>query len=224
MLLKIEGLLSTAEVARIREVLGKMQFVDGRATAGDAVRDVKRNLQITEQNKELDECRQLITAALLKVEAFNLRVLPRRMLPVMFNRYDVGMEYGSHVDNAIMGGIDPVRADMSVTVCLSNPDEYEGGGLVINSDTESRPPFRPAAGTAVVYNSTTIHRVEPVTRGSRLAAITWVQSFVRDEARREMLLELSELARWARSVATGSTEAMKISKVRANLMRMWAEL
>lgn len=223
MLLKIEGLLSTADVKRIRDVLGKFQFADGRLTAGDAVRDVKNNLQLTEQNKELDECRQLITNAILKVEAFNLRVLPRRMLPIMFNRYDAGMEYGSHVDNAIMGGADPVRADMSVTVYLSGPDEYEGGALIINSDTEGRQ-VRPQAGTAVVYNSTTIHRVEPVTRGSRYAAITWVQSFVRDEARREMLMELSELARWARGVSAGSTEAMKISKVRANLMRMWAEL
>lgn len=223
MLLKIEGLLSTADVARIREVLSRATFVDGRATAGEAVRDLKRNLQLTEQSKELDDCRQLVTNALLKVDAFNQRALPRRLLPMMFNRYDAGMEYGSHVDNAIMGGAEPVRADLSVTVYLSNPDEYEGGGLVINSDVDNRP-LRPAAGTAVVYNSTTIHRVEPVTRGSRLAAITWVQSFVRDESRREMLMELSELARWARGVAPGSTEAMKISKVRANLMRLWAEL
>ena len=223
MLLKIEGLLSTGDVARVRAALVGVTFTDGRATAGDAVRDLKNNLQVSPQEQGLDEARQLITAALLKSEAFTSRVLPRRMLPPMFNRYDSGMEYGGHVDNAIMGGGDPLRADVSITVFLSDAKDYDGGGLVINSDGESRE-VKLAAGGAVIYGSTTIHKVEPVTRGSRYAAVVWAQSFVRDEARREILHELAESARWARTVSPGSQEAMKLSKVRANLMRMWAEL
>ncbi|HEU5399096.1 MAG TPA: Fe2+-dependent dioxygenase [Gammaproteobacteria bacterium] len=223
MLFKIEGLLSTDEVARIRAALNDVKFVDGRATAGDAVRDVKNNLQAPAGEAGLDEARQLVATALLRSEAFNQRALPRRLLPAMFNRYDPGMQYGGHVDNAIMGGMDPLRADVSVTVFLSEPGEYEGGALVVNSDGEARP-VRMAGGGAVIYDATTIHRVEPVTRGSRLAAVVWCQSFVRDQARREILQELAELARWARGVAPGSQEAMKVSKVRANLMRMWAEL
>jgi len=223
MLLKIEGLLSTAEVARVREALAGATFNDGRLTAGDAVRDVKNNLQASAQDQALDESRQLITVALLKNEAFTSRVLPRRLLPPMFNRYDSGMEYGGHVDNAIMGGAEPLRADASITVFLSDPKDYEGGGLAINSDGEARV-VKLAAGGAVVYNSTTIHKVEPVTRGSRYAAVIWAQSFVRDESRREILQELAEAARWARTVSPGSQEAMKIAKIRANLMRMWAEL
>lgn len=223
MLLKIEGLLSTGDVARVRAALAGVTFTDGRATAGDAVRDLKNNLQVSPQEQGLDEARQLITAALLKNEAFTSRVLPRRMLPPMFNRYDSGMEYGGHVDNAIMGGGDPLRADVSITVFLSDAKDYDGGGLVINSDGESRE-VKLAAGGAVIYGSTTIHKVEPVTRGSRYAAVVWAQSFVRDEARREILHELAESARWARTVSPGSQEAMKLSKVRANLMRMWAEL
>lgn len=223
MILKIEGLLSAAQVAQIREALAKATFVDGRVTAGDAVRDVKNNLQTTGTDKSLDDARQLITNALLKNEAFNQRVLPRRILPPMFNRYDPGMEYGGHVDNAIMGGPDPLRADVSITVFLSELSDYEGGGLIINSDGEPHT-VRLPPGSAVVYSSTTIHRVEPVKRGSRLAGVIWAQSFVREEAKREILLELAEAARWARTTSPGAQEAMKLSKVRANLMRMWSEL
>jgi len=223
MLLKIDGLLGAAEVARIREALAGATFVDGKATAGDAVRDVKNNLQASGQEKGLDEARQLITVALLKNETFTQRALPRRILPPMFNRYDAGMEYGGHVDNAIMGGTEPLRADISITVFLSDPKDYDGGDLAINSDGEPHH-VKLAAGSAVVYTSTTIHRVEPVTRGSRYASVIWVQSFVREEGKREILMELAEAARWARTVSPGSQEAMKLSKVRANLMRMWAEL
>ena len=223
MLFRMDGLLDATEVARIREVLKTADFVDGRATAGDAVRGVKRNLQATDADQELASCRKSISSALLQQEAFAQRVLPMRVMPPMFNRYDGGMEYGNHVDNAVMGVGELVRADVSVTVFLSEPSEYDGGGLVINSDVQGQP-LRLPAGSAVVYSSTSIHRVEPVTRGSRYAAVTWVQSFVREESRREILHELAELARWARGVAPGSAEATKASKVRANLMRMWAEL
>jgi PKHD-type hydroxylase len=223
MLFRIDALLDAAEVARIREVLKTANFADGRATAGEAVRAVKRNLQVTEQEEGLASCRKSINTALMKHEGFALRVLPMRLLPPLFNRYDAGMEYGSHVDNAVMGSGEFVRADVSLTVFLSDPSEYDGGGLVINSDVQGQP-LRLPAGSAIAYNSNTIHRVEPVTRGSRYAAVTWAQSFVREESRREVLMELSELARWARGVAPGAPEAMKAAKVRANLMRMWAEL
>jgi PKHD-type hydroxylase len=223
MLLKIDGLLSTAEVAAIRAALAGVKFEDGRATAGVAVRDVKKNLQTVPLDKAIEEPRKVITAALLKSDAFTQHVLPRRLLPPMFNRYDAGMEYGSHVDNAIMGGGDPMRADLSITVFLTDPADYDGGELVIDSDSEAQS-VKMAAGSAVVYNSTSIHKVAPVTRGSRLAGVIWAQSFVREEARREILRDLMDLARWARNAAPGSVEAMKISKIRANLMRMWAEL
>jgi len=223
MLLKIEGLLATADAARIREMLADVKYVDGRATAGEAVRDVKNNLQASGQEKALDDARQLIAAALLKSEPFTQTVLPRRILPAMFNRYDSGMEYGGHVDNAIMGGGEPMRADVSITIFLNDAADYDGGELVINSDGDANR-VKLGVGGAVIYSSSTIHRVMPVTRGSRQAAVLWAQSFVRDESRREILLELAQAAKWARTVSSGSQEAMKLSKVRANLMRMWAEL
>jgi len=223
MLLKIEGLLNTAEVAKLRTQLAHVKFDDGKATAGVAVRDVKNNLQTVPVDKALDEPRITVLAAILKNELFNQYVLPRRVLPLMFNRYDSGMDYGGHVDNAIMGGGDPMRADLSITVFLTDPADYGGGELVINSDGAPQP-VKLAAGSAVVYLSTSIHKVEKVTRGSRLCGVTWAQSFVRDAGQREMLYELMQLARWARSTAPGSQEAMKVSKLRANLMRLWAEV
>ena len=223
MLFGINDVLDKAEVARIRAVLATAAFTDGRATASEVAREVKHNLQATDRDEALDGCRRTIIDRLLQQEGFTLRVLPLRILPPMFNRYDAGMEYGSHVDNAIMGSDSPVRADVSVTVFLSEPDEYEGGGLVIHGDRQGQPIKLPA-GSVVVYGASSIHRVEPVTRGSRYAAVTWAQSLVRDERRREMLMELSELARWASSVAPGSAEAVQAARIRANLMRMWAEL
>lgn len=223
MLFGINDVLDNAEVARIRAVLAKAGFVDGRATASEVAREVKHNLQAADRDEALDAAREIIIDRLLQQEGFTLRVLPVRMLPPIFNRYDEGMEYGSHVDNAIMGSDSPVRADVSVTVFLSDPDEYEGGGLVVHTDRQGQP-IKLSAGSAVVYAASSIHRVEPVTRGRRYAAVTWAQSFVRDERHREMLTELSELARWASSVAPGSAEAVKAAQIRANLMRMWAEL
>jgi PKHD-type hydroxylase len=223
MLLKIEGLLSAAELAQLRTQLADVKFEDGRTTAGVAVRDVKHNLQSAAQDQALAEPQQLLGAALVRNELFSQWVLPRRLLPPMFNRYDSGMDYGGHVDNAVMGGGDPLRADVSITVFLTDPADYDGGELVINSDGEPQS-VKLAAGSAVIYPSTSIHKVQKVTRGSRLCGVTWAQSFVRDEPRREMLYELMQVARWARGVAPGSAEAMKISKLRANLMRLWAEV
>lgn len=223
MLLKIDGVLTAAETAKLRTQLKDVKFDDGKATAGPAVRDVKNNLQSVVVDKALDEPRSMLTAALLKHELFNQYVLPRRVMPVMFNRYDSGMDYGGHVDNAIMGGGDPLRADVSVTVFLTDPADYEGGELVIHADGPAQA-VKLAAGSAVIYGSDSIHKVEKVTRGSRLCGVTWAQSFVRDPAQRDMLFDLMQLARWARATAPGSQEAMKLAKTRANLMRLWAEV
>jgi len=223
MLLPIADVVSKEELTQLRAQLKDVKFDDGKATAGPAVRDVKNNLQTVGSDKALDEPRRTLGAALLKNELINQYALPRRLLPPMFNRYDSGMEYGGHVDNAIMGGSEPMRADLSITVFLTDPADYDGGELVINSDGNPQP-VKLAAGSAIVYPSTSIHKVNKVTRGSRLCGVTWLQSFVRDEAQRDMLFELMQLARWARQVAPGSQEAMKVSKTRTNLMRLWSEV
>jgi len=223
MLLTIADVVTKDELAQLRSQLKDVKFDDGKATAGPAVRDVKNNLQTVATDKAMEEPRRLLGAALLRNELLSQYALPRRILPPMFNRYDGGMEYGGHVDNAIMGGGEPMRADLSVTVFLTDPADYDGGELVINSDGAAQAVKLPA-GAAVVYPSTSIHKVNKVTRGSRVCGVTWLQSFVRDENQRDMLFELMQIARWSRHAAAGSPEAMKISKIRTNLMRLWAEV
>lgn len=223
--IQVNGVLDAAAVARIRAALAQANFVDGKATAGPAAAPRKQNQQATKAtNPALAEHQQAIEAALMRNEAFRTWAMPARLAAPMFNRYEPGMFYGDHVDNAIMGaGPTTLRTDMSVTVFLSEPGEYDGGELVINSDLSGQAVKLPA-GSAIVYPSDTIHRVQPVTRGVRLAAVTWVQSMIRDERQRALLAELSGLARWARNVAPESREAIQLGKVRANLMRMWSDV
>ena len=223
MLLMIADVMTKEELAQLRGLLKDVKFDDGKATAGPAVRDVKNNLQTVANDKAMEEPRRIAGAALTRNDLLNQYALPRRLMPLMFNRYDTGMEYGGHVDNAVMGGGDPMRADLSITLFLTDIADYDGGELVINSDGAAQPVKLPA-GSAVVYPSTSIHKVNKVTRGSRVCGVTWLQSFVRDEAQRDMLFELMQLARWSRQTAAGSPEAMKISKIRTNLMRLWAEV
>ena len=223
MLLTIADVVSPGELTQLRAQLKDVKFEDGKASAGVAVREVKHNLQSVTADKALEEPRRLLAAALLRHELLNQYALPRRLLPPMFNRSEGGMDYGGHVDNAIMGGGEPLRADLSLTVFLSDPADYDGGELVIDADGAARPVKLPA-GSAVLYPSTSVHKVNAVTRGTRLAGVTWLQSYVRDEHQRDLLFELTQLARWSRQVAPGSAEAMKLSKIRTTLMRRWAEV
>jgi PKHD-type hydroxylase len=227
MLVRVPDLLSADEVRQLRGALADASFEDGRATAGAAAAPVKRNLQAARRanvNVALAAQQQLVHDALLRSDLFRTWAMPLRIVPPTFNRYEPGMYYGDHVDNAVMsGGAGAVRSDLSVTVFLSDPGEYDGGELITHSDHGGAGVKLPA-GAALIYPSNTVHRVQPVTRGVRLAAVTWVQSMVRDTERRELLAELAGLAKWARGVAADSREALALGKLRANLVRMWAEL
>lgn len=223
MLITIPDVLSSEEITRVRAALETAKFEDGKATAGTAVRDIKKNLQAATADDSLQPLRTLILNALMRNALFHRYALPLKVLPPMFNRYEPGMEYGDHVDNAIMHQPMPLRSDLSMTIALSSPDEYDGGALVVNSDLGAQS-VRLPKGAALVYPSSTVHKVETVKRGTRLAAVTWVQSMVRDHEQRYMLAELTGLIRWSQEIAPGSHEALLIGKLRSNLMRMWAEV
>jgi PKHD-type hydroxylase len=218
----IDNLLTPVQVSQIREVLERSRFEDGKATTGALIRKVKNNLQADTSEGSLASAAQTILTALVSNETFRERAIPRRILPPFFNRYDTGMYYGNHVDNAIMGGSEPMRADISLSVLLSDPGEYDGGELLIGGE-HGITSVKPGAGSAVLYSSATIHSVEPVTRGTRYAAISWVQSLIREPERRTILSELSALGRWAHQSAPGTAESVRITRLRVNLMRMWAE-
>ncbi len=223
MFTRLTNVLTPAELERLQTMLASTSFADGAATAGHAARRVKNNLQVPAAQTDMDPGRVLIGEALLRHEDFRNLAMPLRIMPPLFSRYEPGMSYGEHTDNAIMGRDPPVRTDIAVTVFLSAPESYVGGELMIGVDGEPRPVKLPA-GSGVIYDATSLHRVEPVTQGVRLASVTWVQSVVRDAAQRELLADLSASLRFMRATAPAARETLLLAKTRANLMRMWSEL
>ncbi|MEM9947323.1 MAG: Fe2+-dependent dioxygenase [Cyanobacteria bacterium P01_D01_bin.36] len=192
-------------------------LVDGKATAGWHAKAVKQNQQLdAESAKPLG---QEVRQVLLKHPLFQAAALPRQIQMVRFNRYSDGMAYGRHTDNALMNGM---RTDLSFTLFLSEPESYDGGELVVEG-VDNEQAYKLSAGSVLVYPSTSLHRVEPVTRGVRWAAIGWLQSKVRDAGKREILFEL-DTARRSLFAKHGKTDEFDlISKSLSNLMRQWVE-
>ena len=208
----IRKLLSPELLAQINARLAAAKWVDGLLTAGATAARVKRNLQL-EPGPDADALGELVKKALMANDKFPPLALPRRLTPPMFSRYENGMGYGAHTDDAIRSR-DGVRTDLAATLFLSEPESYDGGELVVNNNT-----IKPPAGDLVLYPATTVHRVAPVTRGVRLAAVLWIQSLVRSQEQRDLLLALhGAIARLGDHPVTVSVEA-----VQQNLLRMWAE-
>lgn len=223
MILTISQLLNAEQLAAIRRTLAQIPFEDGRATAGHAAKRVKNNQQARRDEPELQDINRAVTQALQQSPLFQSFALPHRTTAPIFSRYQPDMSYGDHVDNAIMPGTPPVRSDLSLTLFLSEPDEYDGGELLIDTDLNPQTVKLPA-GSMVVYPSSTLHRVAPVRHGERLVAVAWVQSLVRDHARRQMLFEFGRALRALEDKSPQTREALQLSKIRTNLLRMWTEL
>ncbi len=222
MIVCIGDLLDEPTLEKMRQSLGSATWDDGARTAGWHAKTVKANRQLA-AGRTLNEIRESVLAALQKNDLFQAAGLPRRIGPPLVSRYEPGMTYGDHVDDALMGqGEGRLRADLAMTVFLSAPDTYEGGSLVI-SGTGGEQDFRLPAGSAVLYPATTLHRVAPVTSGVRLAAVLWVQSAVRDAGQREILFDLDRAKRqvFARDGKSGPFDL--IAKSHANLLRRWAD-
>ena len=215
----ISDILSAEDIATVCATLEQARFVDGRTTAGFSASLVKNNQQAAGGDRKLETIRKLIAARILGNELFQIAVRPKLLSPLLFSRYDKAMHYGSHVDDALMNGM---RADVSFTLFLSGPDEYDAGELVIESPA-GEDAVKLNAGSLVAYPSTALHRVNDVTRGSRLAAVGWARSFIRDPAQRELLFDL-DTARREIFARDGKSKAFDLtSKSLSNLMRMWAE-
>jgi PKHD-type hydroxylase len=215
----IGNVLPADEIDTVCAALARARFVDGKATAGFAARTVKNNRQAEGSDRSLTIIRQLVAERILGNEIFRLAVRPKALSPLLFSRYERGMHYGSHVDDALMDGM---RTDVSFTLFLSDPKSYDGGELTIES-AAGEETFKLDAGALVAYSATSLHRVADVTRGARLAAVGWARSFVRDAARRELLFDLDTARRQLFAREGKSAEFDLISKSFANLLRMWAE-
>ena len=227
-LLQIPDILTVDEVAHCRAVLETSPWVDGRVTAGDQAVKAKRNLQIPEDSEVSRQLGEVVLRALARSPAFHSAALPLRVLPPMFNRYDVGMTYGYHVDNSIRtipgsGGM-RMRADVSTTIFLSDPDEYDGGELMVE-DTYGMKAVKLPAGHAVVYPSSSLHQVNPVTRGSRWASFFFTQSLVKDDGLRAMLYDLDvAIIDLRQQLGDENHAVLSVVNHYHNLLRRWAEV
>jgi len=215
----IADVLSDEDLDAVREALARTRFVDGRATAGFAAREVKHNRQADATDKVLDPVRSMVAARIMANDLFRIAARPKQLTPLLFSRTEAGMQYGEHVDDALMGGM---RTDVAFTLFLDDPESYDGGQLVIVS-AAGDDAIKLPAGSMVVYPATTLHRVAEVTRGVRHVIAGWARSLVRDAARRELLFDLDTARRTIFMRDGKSHEFDLISKSLANLLRMWAE-
>ncbi len=225
MLLHVPQVLTKAEVADIRQRLDAAGWSDGAVSAGVQAVNIKHNQQLAVDSPAFAELSQRIARALNRHPLFVSAVLPKHILPPMFNRYENGGHYGNHIDNAIQ--VDrfsgnQIRTDVSTTVFLSEPEEYEGGELIAE-DSYGCHEVKLAAGDAIVYPSTSLHRVEPVTSGVRIASFLWTQSLVRDAWRRAMLFDLDMTILKLRGQIGDSPEVVALTGHYHKLLQQWAE-
>ena len=218
MLITIGQILTDDVLAGVQETVGKLRYEDGRATAGWHAARVKKNEQ-ARASVTLDLLRETLTKALMANPVFALAVRPKALTPLLISKTADGGHYGSHVDSALMGGL---RTDVSFTLFLSPPGSYDGGELVIETSA-GEDGYKPAAGSVVVYPSTALHRVAPVTRGERYVAAGWAQSLIRDAGKRELLFDLDTASRRLFDQHGKTPEFDLLSKCSANLLRLWAE-
>jgi PKHD-type hydroxylase len=225
MILTIPKLLSATQVAEFQQALGSAEWIDGKATAGYLSSRTKNNAQLPETHPLAHRLGNLILDELDKNAVFIAAALPLRVLPPLFNRYTGGQSYGGHIDGAVRpvaGTPYRVRTDLSATVFLTEPADYDGGELVIGERGEERR-VKPAAGDMVLYSGGTVHRVTPVTRGVRLAAFFWVHSMVRDETRRAILFDLDNALQQLGRTGADHDACVRLAGVYHNLLRQWAD-
>jgi len=226
MMLHIPGVLSRDEVAAMRRRLDAAPWTDGRVSAGPQGASVKQNRQLQDTSPLALELGQFILDALARNPLYFAAALPLRTVPPLFNCYAGGAHYGDHIDGAmrrIHGSHQWVRTDVSATLFLSDPGEYDGGELTV-TDAYGEHEVKLPAGDLILYPSTSIHRVQPVTRGARICSFFWVQSMVRDDLRRAMLLELDQNIQRLRARLGDCAEVVGLTGHYHNLLRQWSEV
>ena len=225
MLLHIPDVLSADQVADFRRRLDAADWTDGRETVGHLGAQAKHNQQLPEASPLRRELGEIILVALARHPLFFSAALPLKYLPPRFNRYSGGGTYGFHVDGAVMNPAngEQLRSDISCTLFLSAPDEYEGGELII-SDTYGEHEVKLPAGDLIVYPSSSLHQVRPVTRGARVASFFWVQSMVRDDVQRRLLWEMDGAIERLRQTGGDAEAVLQLTGVYHNLLRRWSEV
>jgi PKHD-type hydroxylase len=226
MLLAIPDLLTAEQILKARQLLDSAQWIDGRVTAGHQSSRTKDNLQLPENHPVAAQLGEMILEALGQNALFISAALPQRVFPPLFNRYQGGQSFGTHVDNSIRqitGTSHRIRTDLSATLFFANPDEYDGGELIVE-DTYGTHSVKLPAGHMILYPATRLHNVRPITRGARLASFFWIQSMVRDDGQRALLFDLDMAIQRLNRDLPDHPSAVQFTGVYHNLLRRWAEV
>jgi PKHD-type hydroxylase len=226
MLLAIPDVLTADQVLRARQLFKEAEWIDGRVTAGHQSARVKDNQQLPEGSAAARELGAMVVGALEQNALFISAALPARVFPPLFNRYEGGQSFGTHVDNAIRqvtGTPHRIRTDLSATLFFTGPEEYEGGELVVE-DTYGTHKVKLPAGHLILYPATSLHHVQPVTRGARIASFFWIQSMVRDDADRTLLFDLDLAIQRLGGAMPATPVAVQLTGVYHNLLRRWADI
>lgn len=223
MIITLPDLLDEPTLRSVRQALSAAPWQDGKSSAHGRARDAKNNLVVPLEHPASIAAGRFVLERLSQHEGFKAAALPKVIMPLKFCRYDAGMGYGDHLDLPLMGTASGgIRTDISVTVFLSDSADYEGGDLVFESDYGGQR-VRGRAGEAVLYPASTLHRVEPVSRGSRLVAISWIQSLVRDPAKRKIVFDLAQVATELDASGGQDSQVRRVRQSQFNLLRLWAE-
>jgi PKHD-type hydroxylase len=227
MLIQIPEVLAAAEIAEVRRLIDRAEWIDGKVTSGAQAALAKRNRQLPEDSAAAKKAGEVVLDALGRNSLFMAAALPAKVWPPLFNRYGGGEQFGMHVDNAVRikrGGVERLRSDLSATLFLSGPDEYEGGELTVE-DTYGAHSVKLAAGDVILYPASSLHYVTPVTSGERVASFFWVQSMIRDDAQRRVLFDLDiAVQRLAGELGQAHASVVALTGTYHNLLRMWAEV
>ena len=226
MLLQIPDVLTAEQVASCRELLEAADWIDGRVTAGHQSARAKDNLQLPEDHEHARTLGDTIIAALERNPLFMAAALPLKVFPPLFNRYQDGQSFGNHVDNAIRqvtGTPHRVRTDLAATLFFTNPEEYDGGELVVE-DTYGLHSVKLPAGSLVLYPASSVHHVRPVTSGARIASFFWIQSMVRDDGKRTLLFDLDVAIQRLAGDVPDHTSVVELTSLYHNLLRRWADV
>ncbi|HEX4411690.1 MAG TPA: Fe2+-dependent dioxygenase [Xanthobacteraceae bacterium] len=227
MLVCVANVLSKTEVAEFRDLMDAVAWEDGRSTAGAQSAEIKKNEQLPPNGDTSRRLGERVIKALTANPQFVSAAIPKHIFPPLFNRYGVGHRFGVHVDNAVRGDVLTglrIRTDLSVTLFLSEPDEYDGGELVIE-DHYGAQQIKLPAGHLVLYPGTSLHTVTPITRGTRVASFFWLQSMIRDDHARSMIYDLDNtIQSLVERLGRNDPDVLRLSSLYHNLIRYWAEL
>lgn len=226
MLIQIPNVLNLEQVNECRTALTHAQWIDGKVTAGHQSAQAKHNLQLPEESEVAQYIGAMITEALSQQPLFIAAALPKQIFPPLFNCYQAGGNFGLHVDNAIRqlpNSTQRIRTDLSATLFFTNPDEYEGGELLIE-DTYGAKSVKLPAGHMILYPSTSLHKVSPVTKGTRIASFFWIQSLIRDDTQRSILFDLDQSIQKLNQDVSQHPSIIQLTGVYHNLLRQWSDI